>query len=364
MTIILILYNSLSIALIISLCVITTYSDLKHGKVFNKQIVKFLICGLLLNIIFFYYVFINKQLESIMIIRYIINLAICCGISYSMYANKTWGAGDAKLFIVIVNLMPYSFFDRESLNFFPGFMLLVIIFSESFIYLVVETITFLVIDIRKGMGFESVAFWKKINIHLLFKLLNCYLFSFFLCTVVSELLNYYEPEIFLSNRGLSMVLNVSLISLSLTYLKDKLIAIITVLSVIAHFIIKYYIFGVFQPLLTVNVSVVAALLIIMFIKYLGSIYNYKEIPTEEVKAGVIVSFDTIIMFSKSRIKGLPQFTSEDTDTRITDGEVNSILLWGKSKSENKTIRIVRHIPFAPFISFGTILFMILNLVKL
>lgn len=79
------------------------------------------------------------------------------------------------------------------------------------------------------------------------------------------------------------------------------------------------------------------MIILLLLKEIGQRYNYKEIATDDVQAGMVLSFTTIAMFMNSRIQGLPQFTSEDIGSQISSNEVQAIKLWGKSKAGNSQI---------------------------
>ena len=63
----------------------------------------------------------------------------------------------------------------------------------------------------------------------------------------------------------------------------------------------------------------------------------------------------------SKVKGLPQFTTENTDSRLTKEEVESIKRWSKTKKGTSEIVVVRHLPFAPFMLCGEIIFFILRI---
>ena len=95
-------------------------------------------------------------------------------------------------------------------------------------------------------------------------------------------------------------------------------------------------------------------------RMISSEYNYKQIKTSEIKEGMVLSYATVASFSNSRVKGLPQITTEDIQSRISEAEAESIRRWECSKSGLQTITIVRKLPFACFISIGFILFIILG----
>ena len=108
-----------------------------------------------------------------------------------------------------------------------------------------------------------------------------------------------------------------------------------------------------------SVSNIIFIAIILVFRSLAEKYNYKRIPTSEVKKGMIMSFNTILLFKTSRVKGLPLVTTEDFRTRITDIESDSIKRWENSKNGQHEITIVRKLPFAVFITLGTVMFLII-----
>ena len=90
----------------------------------------------------------------------------------------------------------------------------------------------------------------------------------------------------------------------------------------------------------------------------------EEIQTSEVKKGMVLSYATVVGFMPSRVKGLPQTTSEDMSSRITEEEAEAVRRWEKSKYGKNSIIIVRKIPFAIFIVCGTISYIVMRIVMI
>ncbi len=303
----------------------------------------------------------QKQIEFPIFLRYIVNILICCGISFFMYYNKSWGAGDAKLYFTIVFLMPYNLFVDNTLNLFPGFVLLVLIFGISFLYLIAETIVLVFKDFRQKKIKKDLLKVKGYSKRTLINFAYNFIFSYFLCSVIIELAVYYIPNVFLNNRGLFMFVNIIIITISLNYFQNNKILYAVIVLITTYVFLHIFLLPASQLMSTASISSIAVLLIIIFLRYLGSRYNYVDIAAESVKEGMVLSFDTILKFKSSRIKGLPEFTTESTDTRISLENAESIKRWGKSNQSSKTIKVVKHIPFAPFICFGTLIFLLIRL---
>ena len=77
--------------------------------------------------------------------------------------------------------------------------------------------------------------------------------------------------------------------------------------------------------------------------------NYEEISIKSLTEGMILSKETISLFSKSKIKDLPRDTNENKTSSLNEIEVLAILKWEKSKYGKSTIEIVKKVPFSIYI---------------
>ena len=108
-----------------------------------------------------------------------------------------------------------------------------------------------------------------------------------------------------------------------------------------------------------SVKSIIIVAVVMIFREIADKYNYKEIKTDDIKEGQILSFKTVLCFNASKVKGLPITTTEDFRSRITSEQAESIKKWKNSKNGQDTITIVRKLPFAIFITIGTIAFVML-----
>ena len=118
----------------IILGVVSSVTDLKNKKIYNKNI----IVALFISAIS--YVILYKQIEIKYVSNFTLNLIISMLISFAFYYFKIWAAGDAKLFLTITFMIPYEIYEVEINNVFPSLNLLIIIFCIAFIYVFFETI--------------------------------------------------------------------------------------------------------------------------------------------------------------------------------------------------------------------------------
>lgn len=333
----------------ISLGLISAITDFKNMKIYNKNIKKALLISTLIYLISI------PTIEVFYIKNYTINLLITLFISLLFYYFKIWAAGDAKLFLAITYMIPYSVYNTNQQNIFPSLHLLIIIFSIAFIYVVIESIYLFLKDKIKNKINLNI----NISKHTLKEFLTNYFFGYFIILFINNILSHYFNEFLYYNASLIMLCNMLLLIFIYQIISNKkTISKLTILFLILN-IIYYIIFGfIFQK---INLKVSIIVLVIMLFRYIASRYNYEVIKISNLKSRMILSYSSIMMFYGSKVKGLPQRTTESTDSRLTENEVLSIKRWSKTKKGKENIVIVKHLPFAPFILIGEIIFFILKL---
>lgn len=119
---------------------VAAFGDLKEGKIPNRHIVLGLkigaalhagVCGILLwtHRAELVPTGFNDVLLYLGIVA--LNTAAALAVSFFMWWMHLWAAGDAKLFTIMVFLVPVDFYSKFSVRFFPGFVLLYNVFIVS-----------------------------------------------------------------------------------------------------------------------------------------------------------------------------------------------------------------------------------------
>ena len=108
------------------------------------------------------------------------------------------------------------------------------------------------------------------------------------------------------------------------------------------------------------IAVYAVVLLMSALRILIQHYNYETIQSEDVKKGMVLSLQTTLLFSGSTVKGLPKISKENLNDRISEEEAKSVKRWSKTNEGSETVTIVRKMPFAIFISLGTVVFIVLG----
>lgn len=333
----------------IALGVVSSITDFKNKKIYNKNI----IWAIAISI--FTYLVLWKQIEIIYIKNYIINLGISIVISFLFFYLKIWAAGDAKLFIAIVFMIPYEIYEVKVKNVFPALYLLIIIFSIAFFYIVIETIYLWIKDKEKLSKIKELKFGPEELKEFMIK----YFMGYFMILFINNIWIKFFTEFRINNGGLALICNMLILIFMYRIIKEQKQSLIVMITFIIANIAYYTIFGL--EINSVNIKMLALVLLIIIFRNISEKYNYEKIRIENLKSRMILSFGSVLKFYGSKVKGLPQSTTETTDSRLTEEEVESIKKWSKSKKGQETIVIVRHMPFAPFMLVGEVLFFVFRL---
>ncbi len=120
--------NIFFVSLILFLGAITSYEDLRFGKVRNKWIVLGLVIGSIVWFSFFIFNQVNLNYLGLLLL----NFACASVFSFLLWRFSSWAAGDAKMFILYSFITPLYFYSDFYINIFPSF---IIIFNTFLILL-------------------------------------------------------------------------------------------------------------------------------------------------------------------------------------------------------------------------------------
>lgn len=338
--------ESLLLTTLLFSCGYASYFDIKKGIIPNKLILISAIPVIILDVIY-YSVFAREYFKL-----FVINFVILSVLSVLMYALNLWAAGDSKLLFLIVLAIPGRMYSTEvGARLSPALFIVVLTFSVAFVYVILES-AFLIVKNK-----------TKISPDISIKTVLQFLKQYYCCFIYISFINYgitlLFPTFTANNSYLIIFLNLFLaivISKFKFFFKKIPIIVFSVLTI--SLMVFYY---VRNPLSEPNIKVYIYLAVLLILRSIAEKFNYKEIATADVKQGMILSYGTVLSFVPSKVKGLPEQTTEDMRSRITREEAESILRWKDSKYGEETITIVRKIPFAIFMSIGSLLYIILRI---
>lgn len=331
----------LIIALIIG-CSVSSYTDLKYGKIENKLIISLLAVAILGNSIL--YGFLKREL----FVPFILNIVVNILIGILLYASHIWAGGDCKLLIVSSALIPAKLYWNLENSDVTLWIALIFTFSAGFVYLILETVVFMVKSPQKFdytmMGNQLIYGIKNYITLIIYMSSLHHIYYYF----VQPLLNMPDSIYVCMCVLLSWVIGMSDIA------KSKVL------------IVAVFLFDIGMTVFTGNIMIslkwhtyVLAILF-MILRMVLEKYNYQEIEVQNLKPGMILSRSTSLWMQQSRVKGLPGISDETLKSRLQRNEIESVQRWSKSKYGMESVLIVRKIPFAIFISIGMISYLVLG----
>jgi hypothetical protein len=158
--------------------IVTSYQDVKYGKIKNKWIVPGLVWGLGIYSALYSWIFLGKYLiflpEASSHISYtylnhaLINALISFAVGYASWYFDMWSAGDAKLFFLFCFLLPLTHYSRSYLAIYPSLALILNIFIPVLIYLLLHNLYLFFGDLsKKEPSFQNLSFLlRKLRTYL------------------------------------------------------------------------------------------------------------------------------------------------------------------------------------------------------
>lgn len=336
-----IVVESLLLSLLLFYSFKCSLSDFKVNKIFNKELIIGFVISIIINSI--YYSLFNSNEFS----HYIGNIVFGIICSFILYIFNIWAGGDTKLFILLSLLVPAECYYNEGV--ISIVIIFVLIFSISFIYILIESVVFKCIKKKTFKSNSSIKSIRTIIYYLLFVSGNV--------TLIQTGIRYIIPNLYFKYRLVFMFANVFIV----LYCRESFFRTNKIVRNIIILIGSIcYLFSIYKGYFFENTKEIVIVLVILIFKLLAEKYNYEEIPTKNVEEGMVLSFSTVISFMNSKVKGLPLKTTEDIKSRITKQEAESIKKWANSSNGKEKIIIVRKIPFAVFISLGFISYLLIG----
>ena len=334
------MFDTILLAILLGVLIITAITDVRKGIIPNKV----LMAGFAAASIPIVMSYCENGAELKL---YIMNALASSFIAIAFFYVKLWGAGDSKLWIFVNLAFPVSKYIKKEYLLFPSMIILMLIFLEAYLYVILESVCLRILKKDHGFKLSNTTFNFEMIINMGFSII---VLSFFYTIVGLAFREYYEPNrIFFALIGVIIAPKIG--SVKNTY---KKIVCVVVVIIYANALLFTDVQFDFRALLLTIFIVVISNISFNFAQH----YNYKRIPTSDVKEGMILSTWTVQMFSMSRIKGLPTFSDESTKCRLSEDEAAAVRRWEKSKTGMESVIIVRYIPFAIFELIGVMTYLI------
>lgn len=342
--------ESLLITLLLVTLAVSSYTDCRKSLIHNALLLRAGVAAILLDVI--YYIFFAQSY----LFDFLLNCIVLILIGLALYRFRIWAAGDSKLLFFVALAIPGRLYVLRA-QAGTGILIILLAFITAFCWVTVHGL-YTGIREKNLLELSGTARASQRKFHPV-RILASYIMMVGVIQIFDCLLRSVMSAAFF-HGSMMMQACYCLLVLSMLYVRRKMsvpqivltagLSWLTVLALVS--------LGIYQLQYTVSLSILVWAGLLIGLRMVVEKYNYQIIPTSEVKAGQILTAATILKFTRSRVKGLPDCITEDLDARLTMDEAESVHRWEKSKYGEPTVVIVRKIPFAIFIMTGTLLFLI------
>ena len=339
------------ILVIVILGIITSYQDIKIGKIKNKWTFSAIIIGLILNTIILSYS------SSTMLFRYYLNLIISIGFSVLLWINYFWSAGDVKLFVAYVALLPIAFTNSK----YPSFILFINTIVPYFFYLLLKSLVFTKLKDKKYVLIDAI---KQLPIK--------FIIFFVISWAIRSLSNYLGNE--------SRVVYYIMLMVGYMIINLLVAQIFDLVKINKKYIFIFYLFvGIIRISFNYEIitdisyikSVFYVTLLFIFIKNiaygLGMKSFIKEVKIIKLKPGMLL-VENILKnkgkYEKRKVVATDLFSSKALNYKpegIENKEIQKLKqLYKNKKLDFNTIKVQESVAFAPIMFLGVIITILIN----
>ena len=225
-----------STALLIGL--LTSYEDIKFGKIRNKWI----LIGLFLGIGAHLIGLASDVFSWDYIFKVYFNAAIALFLGYLIWHFNGWSAGDAKLFFVFSLLLPLKFYRQSYLPYFPSFVILINTFFPFLVFLIGQSFFSCQGKQLIKEKLEKIKYGLKTSYFYYFKII----FGFFLFFLIFQIIRLelgQEPNHFYLAAAALFFLIFALGGFWRKVFQKNYFLILISLGIIFYLALKYFIFS-------------------------------------------------------------------------------------------------------------------------
>ncbi len=327
--------------LIIGLGIVTSYEDLKFGKIKNKWITFFVFASIIVNIIMI--IMLKDSINRQYYLDFLVNMAISLFIGFLLFYLDTWSEGDGKLFFAYAIIMPLTVYSDAYYPYFPAFNLLVNIFIPYLAYSV------LVFILNPDKEIVSDALKELFSLELIKSVIK--LFS--ILWIIGFLLSKMGIQSYFAIYGLGFVAYGLLGIIEKKYKKPVLVAAVSI-SILRLFFDK----SIYNYQFWISFLLITLVYRMIFTSFLRSVIfktASEKLNKNELKEGMTLAYP--IEKKKNKFSLVKRIDDDKKDFFIRSGSVlteKDIIKIKKSGISFK-IPVYKKIPFAHIMFLGVII---------
>ena len=359
---------------IILIGLITSYTDIKFGKIKNVHLFLGFSYVILLYAFLAYYSYfvIYQPLNLKYLAELIINGSIAFATGYLLWHFNFWAAGDAKLFSIYSLLIPLEYYSKKYIQYFPSLTLLMdtifficMIFIIKMFYEIILSCLGFLINPSSLISLFSKRNDSKFKKTILETGKLLLVFSFFLVILqyVGKKIKILLPSTISNHFLLSLLLLIIQMSILRVLVKNKIFSILIIIGVLfcgLAFILDHqtsFLFTILRMSLLLMLLMGTGMQLINF--YIDN-REIKKIKLDELRPGSCLtqqSLNDITFKMKEQTPGNSQYQINSDGLNMSQVQEIQKLLKG---DEKKGLYIYKTFPFAPFMFIAFIFLIIFN----
>ena len=322
------------VPLIFLLGIVTSYTDIRQGKIFNKHLLWAL--GILVAV--YITILIGPwSLGENYFFNLGINLVIAFAVGFLFWHLGLWSAADSKLFTVYAVLIPLAVYSRTYYSLFPSLTLLINSFVPFFVGFSLKAFFTASIGRRKK-------FFSNVRLKDVFTLVMLIFVMMWIPSLIFQI--FHVKLIFIINLAIMFVLAFILKKL----FDENLIYVMVGLTVVRIIFDYAYVstFGFLKQFSYLSILIIAIFVLINS----SSQFFVKKVNIKKIRPGMILAGK--VYDGKKEVK------LEHPAEGLTMKDVRKILRLYKNKKIGDNVNIYQTIPFAPFMFAGALLTIVLR----
>jgi len=361
-------YSTLPVIIIFGIK--TSYTDFTSKKIYNRDVVLFLLIGLFVQLLTFLVAFLftreTNHINFRILLNILINSSITLGTGIFFWIIGWLPAGDVKLLFAYAVNMPLHYYAVNADRLFPFFDCFVNAFLFAFIFIFIELLYSLRIRLKQFKWPKIKKLTRK-NVETIGQVFITLLFMILVLSKARQLVSEYLSSVTKFDMFYIYVIIFILFNMLFKFFKNKLVFIVSICGIVGYISYKMIIgqFEVFRELLAfISIGFSIGMISMIFRAYLERT-DKKEVPISALKEHMIPTTKSLKTLEKS-LENSPK-NSEKKENRGTS--IKRIDSEGLDEDETELIKkhypfekieVENTIPFAPFIFAGVLICFLLE----
>jgi len=334
---------------------VTSYTDVKHGKIRNIHVLLLIAAGLLLNVFYTRLLLYPSLDPKSDFFQTVTNMAISLLFGFSLYMAGLMPAADAKLFFGYATLLPVFIYKHGYVSYFPSLVLLINSVIPVAIFYI--TTSLLRMDLKFMKKEVKESFSPK-------NLAKTILFIFGLFFIFQPVFSYFnfQPDVLTSSVILFICMELT------KKIKPSHLYVLCVILSVARIIFFYSTIASVSFLANFFTTLFAFVLLRILISGIVDFSFTKDVKIKDLRPGMIlgeclvrekggfVKKESMLFTIFDIFRSVKESFSLDVCTSLTEKDIRKLKEYRKGgKLEFNTVKIANTVPFAPFLFFGVLL---------